>query len=207
MKSLNWKLQSPGRRRVGGGLRGTWNKALIGCRSDSGGSPSACNQVIRRQESHGEQGAGFYQFDGRDAQRPNVAAHVVRVIQLLLAGDHLWRHPVLKSPMEHTKIKLPKLATKQRDQRGNCKRGKWRTHGRSDGSVPASQGGGQVRGDAVVDHFDLGVFGEQNVVALDVAVHAVVAVQVDEALPRNGFRGRARRLIGLDVTSVVSRRM
>ena len=41
-------------------------------------------------------------------------------------------------------------------------------------------------GDAVVDHFDLGVSGEQNVVALDVAVHAVVAVQVDEALRANG---------------------
>ena len=51
--------------------------------------------------------------------------------------------------------------------------------GCADGGVLATQRGRSVGGDAVVDQLDVGVLREQNVVAFDVAMHAVVAVQVN----------------------------
>ena len=66
----------------------------------------------------------------------------------------------------------------------------WRRHrylwghpvGRSDRGVPAAERGGQVGGDAEVDHLDVPLARQQDVVALDVPVHAVVLVKMHQRL-------------------------
>lgn len=98
----------------------------------------------------GERRVALGQLDGRDADGPDVAPRVVRLVQLLLAGDHLRRHPVRSA----------------------------------DAGVAPGQRRRQVRAHAEVDQLHVALFGQQDVVTLDVAVHAVVLVQEDQRLQR-----------------------
>jgi hypothetical protein len=49
-------------------------------------------------------------------------------------------------------------------------------------SAPPSEGGAEMRGDAEVDQLDVRRFGQQDVVALDIPVHAVLLVQIHQRL-------------------------
>jgi hypothetical protein len=49
-------------------------------------------------------------------------------------------------------------------------------------SAPPSKSGAEMRGDAKVDQLDVRRFGQQDVVALDIPVHAVLLVQVHQRL-------------------------